>query len=177
MLRYLAAEAARSAFTALRDDRPGEAFYGFALVLSPTAPHLTAAANTEEALRRTAERYAADGYGTAEALAANAPGSLRWRTPNWEYRTADAELSEEAEAAVAQIVEGSDWDDAAGGLARELVGAIRDLNREDFFGWGPDRDAVVVLIDTDDPDDLLEHARDINPATPFARLQAGLGLS
>jgi len=34
---------------------------------------------------------------------------------------------------------------------------------------------VVVPVVTGDPADVLELARDVNPAVPFARLQAALG--
>jgi hypothetical protein len=165
-LRYLVADAARAAFEDLRAACPGETFYAFALEVGGGA--VSASANTEEGLRRTAQRFADAGYGSADALASNERGSLRWRTDDWEHRGADGAHFSDANALVAG---GED----PGDVVDELVGALRDLNREDFFGWGPERDAVVVLVLTVDPGDVLELARDVNPAVPFARLQAALG--
>ena len=119
---------------------------------------------------RVAERYAADGYGQVGRLASDEPGSLRWRTSDWEHRSVGPDDFAEANALIAESVGPEDSDE----VVTALVGACRDLNREDFFGWGPERDAVVVLITTSDPADLMEYARDVNPAVPFARLQAAL---
>lgn len=169
-LRFLAVDAARAAFGDLRGSHPAETFYVFALTVAPDGASVAAAANTEEALMRTAERFAADGYGSVESLTSNTPASLRWRVAEWGYREVGAADFAEVNAFLA-----GGGDPIDGALTGELVGALRDLNREDFFGWGPERDAVVLLIVTDDPADLLELARDVNPATPFARLQEALG--
>ena len=170
-LRFLLTDAARAAFGELRNDHPGEAFYGFALGLLPATAEVTAAANTEEGLIRTATRYASDGYGQVESLASHEPGSLRWRTADWEHRSVGVEYFAEANVLIVETVDPQD----PGDVVDALVGALRDLNREDFFGWGPERDAVVALIETGDPADLMELARDVNPAVPFARLQIALG--
>lgn len=170
-LRQFVADAARAAFGDVRDANPGEAFYGFALEVADGTPTVGASANTERGLLEVARRYAADGYGQVEALASDGPGSLRWRTVDWVHRPIGDEHFAEANAFITQAIGGEGPDQ----VVRALVGACRDLNREDFFGWGPERDAVVVLITTSDPADLLELARDVNPATPFARLQLALG--
>jgi hypothetical protein len=163
-------DAARAAFSELRTAHPGETSYGFSLALTADPPGVTASANTEEGLRRTAERFAANGYGTVDTLSADAPESLRWRASDREHRGVGADRFDEVNTVVTDAVEGRDPDDVIDGLTAELAGAIRDLNREGFFGRGPDRDRVVALVGT-----LLEHARDVDPATPFARLQAALG--
>jgi len=57
---------------------------------------------------------------------------------------------------------------------------------EPFYGFAPElspgsamvaasANTVVVPVVTGDPADVLELARDVNPAVPFARLQAALG--
>ena len=176
-LRFLVTDAARAAFDELRGVHPDETFYGFSLLLAADPAGVRASANTEEGLRRVAERFAANGYGAVESLSANAPGSLRWRTSEWEYRDVGGGHFADVARFVADKVRDADPDEVLPGLVGELVGAVRDLNREDYFGWGPERDGVVVLVETSDPDDLLEYARDVNPATPFARLQAGFGPS
>ena len=170
-LRFLLTDAARTAFGELRDRHPEETFYGFAVEVFAGTEGVGAFANTEEGLLRTATRFAADGYGAVESLASHSPGSLRWRTGDWEHRSVGAEHFAEANALIAKTVDSED----SGEVVDALVGACRDLNREDFFGWGPERDAVVVLIVTGEPADGLELARDVNPAVPFARLQAALG--
>lgn len=170
-LRGLLTDGARATFGELREGHPDEACYGFALELSAGGATVVASANTEEGLLRTAARYAADGYGSVESLVSDAPASLRWRTADWEYRSVGAEHFVAANVLIAETVDPGDPHE----VVDALVGACRDLNREDFFGWGPERDAVVVLVLTGDPADLLELARDVNPAVPFARLQTGLG--
>jgi hypothetical protein len=169
-LRGLLADAARTAFDELRNAHPDEVFYAFALEVADGTPTVSASANTEGGLLRVAERYAADGYGQVERLASDEPGSLRWRTSDWEHRAVGTGHFAEANALIAETVDPED----SGAVVKALVGACRDLNREDFFGWGPERDAVVVLITTSDPADLMEYARDVNPAVPFARLQTAL---
>jgi hypothetical protein len=167
-LRGLLLDAARAAFDGLRQAYPGEVFYGFALEVADGTPLVAAAANTESGLLGVAERFAADGYGDVVRLASDGLGSLRWRTADWVHRAVGADSFAEANAVIAETVDPDDSDP----VIAALVGACRDLNREDFFGWGPERDAVVVLITTSDPADLMEYARDVNPAVPFARLQA-----
>lgn len=175
-LRFLVTDAARAAFEELRTDRPDETFYGYSLSVGRSPLRVVASANSEEGLARTAERFAADGYGSVEALVANAQHSLRWRTPDWAYRELGVAHLADANAWIAEEFDDADPEEAVGDIVDELIGALRDLGREDFFGWGPDRDSVVVLVETGDPADVLEYARDVNPAVPFARLQTGLGL-
>jgi len=170
-LRDVLTDAARSAFDELRASHPGETFYAFALGVSPGSSAVAASANTEEGLRRTAQRFADAGYGSADALASSEPGSLRWRTSDWEHQAVGEGHLRKVNALIAAGADARDQ----GEVVDALVGALRDLNREDFFGWGPERDAVVALVLTGDPADLLELARDVNPAVPFARLQAALG--
>ena len=170
-LRGLLTDAARTAFDELREAHPDEVFYAFALGVADGTPTVAASANTEAGLLRVAERFATDGYGQVERLASDEPGSLRWRTSDWVHGSVGAGHFAEANALIAETVDPEDSDV----VVKALVGACRDLNREDFFGWGPQRDAVVVLITTSDPADLTEYARDVNPAVPFARLQAALG--
>jgi hypothetical protein len=170
-LRGLLTDAARTAFDELREAHPDEVFYAFALGVADGTPTVAASANTEAGLLRVAERFAADGYGQVERLASDEPGSLRWRTSDWVHGSVGAGHFAEANVLIAETVDPEDADV----VVKALVGACRDLNREDFFGWGPQRDAVVVLITTSDPADLMEYARDVNPAVPFARLQAALG--
>jgi hypothetical protein len=170
-LRGLLADAARTAFDELRDAHPGEVFYAFAFEVADGTPTVSASANTEGGLLGVAARFAADGYGQVERLASDEPGSLRWRTSEWVHLSVGADHFAEANALIAETVDPERSDE----VVKALVGACRDLNREDVFGWGPERDAVVVLITTSDPADLMEYARDVNPAVPFARLQAALG--
>ena len=175
-LRFLVTDGARAAFEKLRSGEAGETFYAYSLAVAQAPLRVTASANSEEGLAVTAERFAADGYGSVEGLTANAPNSLRWRTKEWAYRDVGAAHLADANAWIADEFCDADPEEAVGDIVDELIGALRDLGREDFFGWGPDRDAVVVLVETGDPDDVLEFARDVNPAVPFARLQTGLGL-
>lgn len=170
-LRGLLGDAARAAFDEIREAHAGEVFYAFALEVADGTPTVSASANTEGGLLSVAERFAAEGYGQFERLASDAPGSLRWRTGEWVHSPVGAGHFAEANALIAETVDAEESDR----VVKALVGACRDLNREDFFGWGPERDAVVVLITTSDPADLMEYARDVNPAVPFARLQAALG--
>ena len=100
---------------------------------------------------------------------------MRWRTADWAYRSDGEPHFDGANRWLADEAGERDLQEAVDDLVDEFIGAMRDLDREAFFGWGPERDAVVVLLETGDPDDLLELARDVNPAVPFARLQAGLG--
>ena len=170
-LRIALTDATRAVFEDLRAAHPADFFYGYALSVSPGSARVVASANTEEGLRRTAERLAENGYGDVAALAGDGPGTVRWRTEDWEHRNAGRAYLDAASDLAARVAEEGD----ARAVTAAVVGALRDLDRESFFGWGPERDSVVTLVLTGDPADLLELARDVNPAAPFARLQAALG--
>ncbi|MDG3004284.1 DUF4303 domain-containing protein [Paludisphaera mucosa] len=80
LLRRLLAESARRAFSKLREMRPNETFYAFALYTVDDAVVLSPSANTEEAYARVRSKYASSGKFTEAGLL----GNFRWSPYDWE---------------------------------------------------------------------------------------------
>ena len=163
--------AARSAWTALRAERPSETFYYFGLWTTPLAHRPAPTACSLEGLELAVERCRAEGV---EVDA----GELRWAVNDSPYDLFGDRLFAEVEPLF----------DALGGpyersselnaeLLDAMVGALADLDAEGFFGVGASRDAVVLNVTTPGHDteaELLASARRINPPGALVRYEADL---
>jgi hypothetical protein len=159
-LRPLVREAARAAFAALRSRRGKERLYAFALHVTAGGAILPSA-NSEERLAR-------------------AGGAGRWLPLGWAYHGQGAQHFAEVQG---QLAAGPDpavltVPARERHLARLLAmcsAALAELDDEGFFGRGPDRERVVLLVTLEDaaPELLAQIARQINPAAAAARLLAG----
>ena len=136
-----------------------ESLYAFALYTSGESDfsYLSVSANTEEALRRTATRYAREDPSYRGKLGLR---RLRWSTPDWKYHDFDETVGslalppeEERPAALDAKLYGS------------FVDALRHLDREGVFGKGKARHRVTLnVVCGDISEDFFRHGLEaINP--------------
>lgn len=167
-LRSALRAAARSAWTALRAERPSETFYYFGLWTTPLAHRPAPTACSLEGLERAVERCRAEG---ADVDA----DDLRWAVNDSPYDLYGDRLFADVEPLFDAF--GSPYERSArlnAALLDAMIGALADLDAEGFFGVGPERDAVVVnvtLPGRDTAAELVASARRINPPGALARYE------
>ena len=162
-LRKLVRDAAKKAFADLRKAHPGETFYAFALYTDDGAMTIIPAANSEEGFRRAAEKY---GYSKPDQLA-----WIRWSTAEWAYEAAGGEHFDAAHEQLNLPNRDTGPEDKfvhfLGNLIESMVGALKDLDDEGFFGEGEASEAVTLFVTISDSDlaDAIEErsSRELNP--------------
>lgn len=140
-LRYNMVQAARRTFKTFRDQQPGEQFYAFALTTDDDATGAQPAANTEESFQRAVAQYAASGS-KVDA------GYLRFSPDEWAYEGAEGNTAEWGKI---WEMNGILSDEAP---VREskmksletMILALKDLDKEGFFGRGAQREAITLMI-------------------------------
>ncbi len=142
-------DAVRAAFAEVREAHPDERFYVFAL-FSENGDDLQPTCNTHEALARTAK---------AKGLSEDA---LRYLAEEFAYH----QHGEEHFASLGPRPAKRGFGPA--------VRALQDLDREGFFGKGKARAEVAVLVLRSDANnrEIIELARELNPPTVAARIEA-----
>jgi hypothetical protein len=172
-LRGLVRDAARAAFDEVRAAHSGEVFYAFALYTDGDAMTAVPAANSEQGYRRAVDRRGETG--PAELA------YLRWATAEWAYEAAgDAHFR----AATDLLNAPGRYDPADDRAARAytdqfhatLIGALRDLDAEGFFGTGEARAGVTLFVTISDSGAArqLENrsARQLNPKPVYRRFMS-----
>ncbi|WP_431245825.1 DUF4303 domain-containing protein [Leifsonia xyli] len=168
-IRSAIAGAARTAWTALREEHPADDFYYFGLWTSPVAHRPAPTACSEQGLLRAVEEHRADGVGVdADAL--------RWAVNASPYDLFGDEAFAELEPLFERV--GDPYDrsrEENESLFEAMVGALADLDAEGFFGTGARRDTVVVNVTMpahERPRDAIESARRLNPPSALVRYEA-----
>ncbi len=173
-------DAARAAFTELREQHPDETFYCFALYTDEAGAHISQTCNSEEGLHQAAREYH-EQYGKPVEEYAQ---SLRWNPADWPYHM----LGEEHFDAAQDLLwrrgpHPFDLDDdlyEAEVAARfeAFTRAIRRLDEEGFFGRGAGREQVIVAVlhDDQEEDSLLQTIRALNPLTVVQWLEREMAL-
>jgi phage terminase small subunit len=164
--------AARSAFSKLRAAHPKETFYAFALYTNDEANSITASANTEEGLRRRAERYEMDEKKGIEQHAER----LRWNPPDWAYHCAGDDQFEEAQKQLDALADANDLDEDEcekefDARLAVFIAALKELDAEGFFGRGKERQKVTLLVAMGDQEVklLLKCAQQLNPHAVYQK--------
>lgn len=176
LLRSAIREASRRAFSAVRDAHPDEHFYYFALVTTGDGLRPGPSASSVEGLERTSNEYQARGDALSER-------DLRWSEADSPYNLFGDEFFDEVEAF---FLAGGDHRDLPEGeyiaeverRYEAMEAALRDLDREGFFGSGPKRAAVVVNVvapGDESEDGILERAARLNPPESLDQLRNDLG--
>jgi hypothetical protein len=150
-LRRAVTEAARQAFQQVMSNPAGESFYAFGLYTSADCEYLVPTANTEEALRRRASEYAERGHGDFEECVEQ----LRWNPCDWGYHCHGEKQFDEVQALLNSLphAQGDAASKRLASLQKTFIDALRDLDKERFFGEGDQRARVVLLLLTGDQDD------------------------
>lgn len=167
-LRAAIRDAARAAWTRLRQEHP-ESYYYFGLWTTPLAHRPAPTALSVEGLARTVDDYRARGMSVTE-------DELRWAENDSPF---DLFGDEEFAGVEAQFdAFGNPYErprEVNAALFDAISGALVDLDAEGFFGTGEARDRVVVNVTLpghDRPADLLESARGLNPPGALLRYEA-----
>lgn len=156
-------DAARNAFSAVRQAHAEERFYAFALYTEPDLGYLVPSCNSEEGLARKVGSFTAD--------------ELRWNPCDWAYHLE----GESFFAPVQPVLEGlppiyqqPDPDAAFDDRFNVFASALRRLDADEFFGAGREREHVVVNVLWGDQDLRfhLSTARQLNPPAAFRRYAA-----
>jgi len=168
-IRTALRSAARSAWTALRTERPSETFYYFGLWTTPLAHRPVPTACSLEGLEQAVERCRADGV---EVDA----DELRWAVNDSPYDLYGDHLFAEVEPLFDEL--GNPYERSPRlneELLEAMVGALADLDADGFFGAGRDRTAIVLNVTLPGHDteaELLASARRLNPLSALARYEA-----
>jgi len=149
--------ALKAAFSELIRSRPKETFYAFALFTDDSLQFMAPAANTEEALTATVQRYREKvdpKYGTISTRA-----GMRWSAGDWRFYGdfGDEHFKTINKALIANI-DGPDEQYEAGFDSLWAAGleGFQRLEKEGFFGSGPTRSNVTLLLVGDLPQEKIE---------------------
>lgn len=175
-LRDAIREAARRAFQAVRSANAHEHFYYFALVTTGDALRPGPSACSLEGLERVLARYRAKG----SACGAEA---LRWSEADSPYHLCGDEYFREVEALFLRRGDHRSLPEPAyeQEVARRfqaMEDALRDLDRDGFFGTGPERFSVVINVvapGEEDEDAILARAARLNPAESLLQIEDDIG--
>lgn len=162
-LRKAVHQAAKAAFSGIRQAHAKEKFYVFGLMTNDSAQYLYPMANSEQAVSRTLKKYKKEGYKDQTA------DELRWSFGDWEY----AEEGEAHFEAINELLsEATEFDDAdedqveraVARLMKAVVAGLADLDKEGFFGTGSERlDVAVMIVGDLDQGQTREWIEQLNP--------------
>lgn len=158
-------EALRATFTDLLEANPARSFYAFAIWTDDSLQFANAAANTEEGLAATVDRYVDEvdpKYGTTSTR-----NSMRWAHGDWEFFPVEGKDYLAEVNAVLQENFNADEDlfeQQLEPLAQALLDGFRQLEAEGFFGAGEARAKITLLLVGDLDEEVVDHwVRTLNP--------------
>lgn len=149
--------ASREAFNFVRMAHPGEQINAYAVVMDDSVMTIGPAANSVEKLD----------------AAENNPDVL-WNSAEWSH----GEGGECFDIAYRMLLtqRQGPWPklpspDFKSGVVEAAIRALESLDREKFFGTGPDREHSVVLVQLADSEYLDDAIRRLNPPAAYARFK------
>jgi hypothetical protein len=173
-------EASKAAFSTLIAENAGQPFYAFALFTDDSLQFMYPAANTDEALTATVQRYRETVDPQYDTISTRT--GMRWSYGDWgffPYETGDHFA--EVNSLLSKNFDTMMDDDAFEGVLETLWAAalsgFRRLETEGFFGTGSARSAITLLPVGDLPEELVQSwVSALNPpdvAERFAKYDAG----
>jgi len=149
--------ALKTAFSELIRANPGQDFYAFAVFTDDSLQFLHPAANTDEALTATVRRYRETvdpKYGCTSTRV-----GMRWSYGDWGFfaNFGLEHFAEINEALIANI-DGpeEEYESRIDSLWAAVLDGFQRLEKEGFFGSGPDRSKITLLAVGDLPSELVE---------------------
>lgn len=148
--------ASKAAFSDLISAHPNQSFYAFGLWTDDSLQFLHAVANTEEALTSTVKRYRETvdpKYGCTSTRA-----GMRWSYGDWGFfPEVGAEHFEKLNEVVRANFDSDEKEFKAGmeTLWTAILSGLQRLEKERFFGSGPDRSKITLLLVGDLPSELV----------------------
>jgi hypothetical protein len=149
--------ASKAAFSDLIRANPNQSFYAFALFTDDSLQFLHAVANTEEALTSTVKRYRETvdpKYGCTSTRA-----GMRWSYGDWGFFP---EVGPEYFEGINEVVRAnfdSDEEEFKVGIESlwsAILNGFQRLETERFFGSGPERSKITLLVVGHLPSELVE---------------------
>jgi hypothetical protein len=142
-------EACKAEFSALISAHPDQSFYAFALWTDDSLQFLRPAANTEEALTATVQHYRETvdpRYGCTSTRA-----GMRWSYGDWGffgYEDGDhfAEIDRLLNLNWDRMVADEEFDGGQEALWNPILHSFRRLESDGFFGTGPERSKITLLV-------------------------------
>ncbi|MBC7821248.1 MAG: DUF4303 domain-containing protein [Planctomycetaceae bacterium] len=163
-LRHDMANAARLTFDYFQREHPTEDFYAFALYTDDDASGAIPAANSEQSFERAKQRYVA-------SHSSPTPEKLRYTPDEWGYAGGFGAIDEWHTIWETNETIGSD-----DGVLRRLetmMLALKDLDAEGYFGDGPQREKITLMIWITDSYNANEwrvrSVKELNPRTVYKR--------
>ena len=177
-------EASKAAFSALIAANPGQTFYAFALFTDDSLQFMHAAANTEEALTATVQRYRETvdpDYGTTSTRT-----GMRWSYGDWGFFVYEdsnhfGEVNRILSTNFDRMLADEEYDGGLGPLWAAALDGFSRLDSEGFFGTGPARSKITLLpvgdlpgelgrtwVSALNPPDVAERFARYNPDAPDA---------
>ncbi|MEQ1906931.1 MAG: DUF4303 domain-containing protein [Pirellulaceae bacterium] len=147
----------RRTFTNLLAANPERSFYTFAIWTDDSLQFAHAAANTEEGLTATVKRYNKEVDPKYDITSTR--NGMRWSYGDWEFFPVDAE---ELLADVNSILQDNfcaDEDvykEQIGPLWLALLDGFKQLDAEGFFGTGPERSKITLLVVGHVPEEIVD---------------------
>ena len=148
--------ALKAAFSELIRANPGQEFYAFAVFTDDSLQFLHPAANTEEALTATVQRYRETvdpKYGTTSTRA-----GMRWAYGDWgHFADFGEEHFEAINEALIENIDGPDeeYEARIDSLWAAILSGFQRLEKEGFFGSVPERSKITLLLVGDLEEELV----------------------
>jgi Domain of unknown function (DUF4303) len=139
--------ALKAAFTEVIRTNPGQHFYAFAVFTDDSLQFIHPAANTEEALTATVQRYKETvdlKYGSTSTRA-----GMRWSYGDWgHFANFGEEHFVEINEALIENIDGPDEEFEAriDALWAAVLSGFQRLEKDRFFGSGPGRSKITLLF-------------------------------
>ena len=168
-IRNYVREAAKKAFSELRQAYPNDEFYYYVLWTTVVAHRPAPCACSKQGLERTFAQYLSDSSDETT------PADLRWSEADSLYDCfVDEHFTDVAELFndLGDPYERSD--ELNHSIFESIVLAMSDLDNEGFFGEGTEREKVVINVTMpgdESEDELVERARRLNPKSALAQLE------
>jgi hypothetical protein len=152
-------EAAKAAFSALLSANKGQSFYAFGLFTDDSLQFLHPAANTEEALTATVQRYRETvdpKYGCTSTRA-----GMRWAYGDWGFFGYEdgghfGEINRMLGSNFDGMVADKEFDGGLEALWDSIFIGFYRLESENFFGTGSSRSKITLLLVGDLPWELVQ---------------------
>jgi hypothetical protein len=153
-------EASKAAFSDLIRAHPNQAFYAFGLWTDDSLQFLYPAANTEEALTATVQKYRE----TVDPIyrRTSTRAGMRWSYGDWGffgYEGGDKlfdDINKALRSNFDRMVADEAFDGGLKSLWSSTLDGFRRLELEGFFGTGPARSKITLLVVGDLPPDLVD---------------------
>lgn len=159
-------DALRKTFTALLASNQGQSFYTFAVFTDDSLQFLSAAANTEEALASTVQRYRREvdpKYNTTSTI-----NGMRWSHGDWGFFPVDD--GEEHLSDINSVLqdnfhaEENVFEAQIEPLWQALLDGFVQLEKEGFFGASDARSRITLLLVGDIDEEIVDQwAAALNP--------------